>query len=352
MTKDTGSGNLFKIISLCLLLLGFVHNGLLAQQRPIVGAIRWDAWCGNVHPVGLAVERNLSPHQYHYRAPFYSKEISRDSIQCRGASLSIVQKENKYAKYCGINYWAFCWYPKNSGLDTIMRLYLQGEHKYGINWCCILGTANFDERTDGPWLMNEFRKGIYQKVLGKRPLLYILGQDIGAQTINYLQQINRAAGNDSIYVVAMGEDKNTVDKYADSIHADAISAYTTWAYNNGGTYYPLVPYTDSVRWEEHRATGRQVIPWVTTGRNTKPRIDHPVWWTKVEANEWTQDATPKQLATHVNDCLNWIEKHPSSTLAKTFLIYAWNEFDEGGYICPTLNNNKERIRAIRPVLVK
>jgi hypothetical protein len=346
-----GCNKLFKVTPLILLLIGVLNFSLLAQKRPTVGAIRWDAWIGNIHPVGLAVERNLSPHQYHYRSPFYSKEISWDSIQCRGANLSIIQKENKYAQYCGINYWAFCWYPRNSGLDTAMQLYLQCTHKYGIDWCCILGTAKFDERTDGVWLVKQFKKQIYQKVLGRRPLLYVLGEGISQRTINYLQQINKAEGNDSIYVVAMGEDKNTVDKYADTINADAISAYTTWAYNNGGAYYPLVPTMDSVRWEEHRATGRQVVPWVTTGRNAKPRIDHPVWWTKVGEKEWTEDATPRQIANHVNDCLDWIKKHPSSTLARTLLIYAWNEFDEGGYICPTLNNNTERIRAIHNVLV-
>ena len=347
-----GCNKLLKVTPLIIILNGVLNIGLFAQQLPTVGAIRWDAWIGNIHPVGLAVESNLSPHQYHYRSPFYSKEISWDSIQCRGANLSVIEKENKYAKYCGINYWAVCWYPKNSGLDTIIQLYLKCSHKYGINWSCILGTAKFDERTDGPWLVNQFKKRIYQKVFGTRPLLYVLGNEVSTQTIKYLQKINLASGNDSIYVVAMGEDKYSVAKYADSINADAISAYTTWIHNNGGAYYPLVPKMDSVRWEEHRSTGKQVVPWVTTGRNTKPRIDHPVWWTKVGANEWTQDATPKQIANHVADCLGWIKKHPSSTLSKTLLIYAWNEFDEGGYICPTLNNNTERINAIHNVLIR
>lgn len=335
---------------LVVFLIGLLPIYMLAQQRPIVGAIRWDAWVGNIHPVGLAVERNLSPHQYHYRTPFYSKEISYDSVQCRGATLVVIQKENKYAQYCGINYWAFCWYPKHSGLDTVMQLYLKCPHKYGINWCCIVGTAKFDERIDGPWLVKQFKTNSYQKVMGNRPLLYVLGNEVSAKTIKYLQQLNKDAGNDSIYVVAMGEETYTVNNYADSIKADAISAYTTWTYNNGGAYYPLVPTTDSIRWEEHLATGKQVVPWVTTGRNAKPRIDHPVWWTKVGANEWTKDATPIQIANHVKGCLKWMNNHQPNTLAKTFLIYAWNEFDEGGYICPTLNNNTERIEAIHRVL--
>lgn len=30
------------------------------------------------------------------------------------------------------------------------------------------------------------------------------------------------------------------------------------------------------------------------------------------------------------------EENKASTLANTLIIYAWNEHDEGGWICPTL----------------
>jgi len=33
-------------------------------------------------------------------------------------------------------------------------------------------------------------------------------------------------------------------------------------------------------------------------------------------------------------------------------MYAWNEFDEGGWICPTLGNNTSRLDAIRKILKK
>jgi hypothetical protein len=33
-------------------------------------------------------------------------------------------------------------------------------------------------------------------------------------------------------------------------------------------------------------------------------------------------------------------------------MYSWNEFDEGGWICPTLGNNTERLDALKKVLQK
>ena len=51
---------------------------IAGRDRVLVGAIRWDGWVGNLNPAGLEVEYTLGPKRYHYRAPFYSKEISAD----------------------------------------------------------------------------------------------------------------------------------------------------------------------------------------------------------------------------------------------------------------------------------
>ena len=140
------------IISTCLALLLVT---LAFSQKPVIGAIRWDAWIGDIgnglvdaSAVGLQVERSLSPNKYHYRAPFYSKEISKDSIQCRGATQQIMDKEIAYAKDAGIDYWAFCWYPSHSGLDTARQLYLASKHKDDVKWSLLLGTNPFDYDKD------------------------------------------------------------------------------------------------------------------------------------------------------------------------------------------------------------
>ena len=36
------------------------------------------------------------------------------------------------------------------------------------------------------------------------------------------------------------------------------------------------------------------------------------------------------------DVLNWNKKNADKTKPNLMLMYAWNEFDEGGWLCPTL----------------
>lgn len=336
----------------------FCWMNIAFSQKTIVGAIRWDAWIGDIgnglgdaSRVGLQVERSLSPNQYHYRAPFYSKEISKDSIQCRGATQSIMDKEIAYAKDAGLDYWAFCWYPPNSGLDTARQLYLTSKHRNDIKWCVILGTNPFDYNTDAIWLVQRFKENNYQKVLDGHPLLYVFpSTTTSSAQINGLRNLCKAEGIPEPYIVVMEFTAKAAIAIADSLHADAISAYISWTGKNGESYYPVIPRADSMGWENYKATGKKVIPWVTTGHNTKPRIDNPVSWTKVAPDEWVSDGTPQEIAANLSNALQWINKNKSTAEANAVLMYAWNEFDEGGWICPTLGNNTSRLDAIEKVL--
>lgn len=330
------------------------------KTGPIVGAIRWDAWIGDIGNglidaslVGLQVERSLSPNRYHYRAPFYSKEISHDSIQCRGITLEIMDQEIAYAKYAGLDYWAFCWYPSHSGLDTARQLYLSSSHKDDIKWCVILGTNPFDYSTDGAWLIQRFKEDNYQKVLNGRPLVYVFPSTATKpDQIAQLKNLSQAAGLPEPYIAVMEFSAKAAVAMADSLKADALSSYISWAGKNGEPYFPVIPKADSTGWESYKGTGRKVIPWVTLGHNTKPRIDNPVSWTKVEPDQWVSDGTPEELAANLNNALQWVNKNRSVVEANAVLIYAWNEFDEGGWLCPTLGNNTRNLDAIGKVLKK
>jgi hypothetical protein len=329
-----------------------------SESGPIVGAIRWDAWIGDIGNglvdasfVGLQVERSLGPNRYHYRAPFYSKEISHDSIQCRCITSEIMDQEIAYAKYAGLDYWAFCWYPSHSGLDTARQLYLASSHRNDLKWCVILGTNPFDYNTDGAWLVQRFKEDSYQKVLNGRPLVYVFPSTATKpDQIAQLRNMSKAAGIPELYIAVMEFSAKTAVTMADSLKADALSSYISWTGKNGEPYFPVIPKADSTGWESYKETGRKVIPWVTLGHNTKPRIDNPVSWTKVESDQWVSDGTPQELAANLSNALQWVNKNRSVVEANAVLIYAWNEFDEGGWLCPTLGNNTSHLDAIEKVL--
>ena len=50
-----------------------------AKPRPLVGAIRWDAWYAPGSMPTKAVENSLSPEKYRWRTPFFAKGDNRNS---------------------------------------------------------------------------------------------------------------------------------------------------------------------------------------------------------------------------------------------------------------------------------
>ena len=329
-------------------------------KRILAGAIRWDAWIGDfgkglvdAQEVGLQVERSLNPNRFHYRAPFFAKEISHDSIQIRGTTQTIMDQEIAYAKHGGIDYWAFCWYPPHSGMDTARQLYLSSEHRQDVKWSIILGTNPFNYSTDGKWLVERMKESNYQKVRGGRPLIYIFGstKSVTKKQLDSLRDKCAQQGLPNPFVALMEFNAPSAVAMTDSLGADALSSYISWTGHKGEPYYPLIPKADQDGWESYLKTGKQLIPWVTAGHNTEPRILHPVSWFKVPASDWVADGTPEQIKNNLENALNWVGRHPAQTEANAIIIYAWNEHDEGGWICPTFGNNTSILDSIKKVLM-
>lgn len=234
-------------------------------------------------------------------------------------------------------------------MDTARNLYDSSTHKSDVKYAYILGAGDLPT-TKFDWLVSKFQESNYQKVLSGRPLLYIFGGAGGysASDISSIRSKATAAGLASPYVVVMSDNASSASSAASSIGADAISAYNTWM-GGGGAYAGLAA-QDQSNWNSHKATGKKVIPWVTTGLDTRPRYDHPVSWTSVGPNDWVQTATPSEIAANLTNALNWVGSNASSAEANAILMYAWNEFDEGGWISPTLFDGTERLDAIKNVL--
>ena len=125
------------------------------------------------------------------------------------------------------------------------------------------------------------------------------------------------------------------------IGGDGISRYSISGVNNK----PFKEFLDEnvyPVWERHSKEGEQfgidnVLPLVA-GWHPHPRYDTPVCWMKVEENDYVDYATPQELAQHYQKAKEFLQdkKNFNSTKSNTCIIYAWNEHDEGGWICPTL----------------
>ncbi len=329
-----------------------VNNPTKEQGKSdiLIGAIRWDGWVGDkgAWKIGPIVERTLGPEKFHYRAPFFSIVKSSDFILIDGTTQEIMDKEIIYAKNAGIDYWAYCWYPDGSGLETARKLHQSSKYANDVKWCVILGASAKD--SSGKLLVNDFARQNYQKVLSGRPLVYLYNSDLTRVALDKLREMCLADKLKSPYVVVMDWNAQSAIDYCDKIGADAISSYAALGKDNL-PFAEIIPEQSKKNWAAY-AEKKEIVPWVCTGWNPKPRMESVNPWSQYYSDSTNcQDAKPEDLKDFLLSAIEWTNKNKNKAVAKTVIIYAWNEHDEGfGAICPTLGSNgqpnTERLDAI------
>ncbi len=318
-------------------------------ENVLIGAIRWDAWVGGDAPsAGFQVERSLGPNEYHFRLPFYGTELTSDSVQARETTQATMDADIAFAKSMGLGYWAYVYYENDSGLDQALDLHLSSIRKNDVNFCYVIERSRLTS-TNADDMVTRMQLSNYQTVAGGHPLVYLFNNaDWTIETLDILRSKMTMANLATPYVVYMGWTASVASSRCTILGCQAISAYCTSG-SNGKRYVSLAS-AERGNWDLWKATGQKVVPFVTTGWDPRPRIDNPVSWTTYDSNNWAQTATATEIADHLSESLAWTKSNQTTVDANTVLIYAWNEFDEGGWICPTLFDGTQRIDAIREML--
>ena len=340
----------------------------LNRNRIVVGAIRWDAWHDEKSDVGKAVEGSLGPEKWHVRLPFFAKVLSTSRVKIDGASQSVMDQEIRHARFAGLDYWAFLLYDEQHPMSLGLKYYLSSRRKENLQFCLIVQAQHWATdpsrseqigRTAELMTLPE-----YQKVGDGRPLLFWEDSQTENDTpsgirrrvaaIEQLRALLRARGQRDPYVVILDWRPKRSNILREKLRADAISAYSFQRDDKHGTYAKLAEEAEQF-WEDCRKTGAAVVPIVMTGWDRRPRVEHPVFWEtyqkpNVGLDQYYAPPTPSELSQHLAHALTWVNLHPENATAKTILIYAWNENDEGGWLGPTLKAGDWRLRAVRSVL--
>lgn len=322
---------------------GYIATPQTADKRgtgdPAVGAIRWDAWLpktqatfgsNSANNVGAQVARSLGPAKYHFRLPYFAiysdnKDGDPDNdVDFPSVTQAIMDNEIRYAEYAGIDYWAYCWYPIGSGLDSARNRHVSSSLRDKVKMCAILNVNPFGA-AERAQLVDYMSQSFYMKVQNGRPLLFFFNNSGALATIVDIQLDCLAKGIPMPYCVSM-------EGMATGM--DAVSRYA-YGGSNGQSFASLAQATEN-NWNSQKSGGSQVLPLVNTGWDTRPRYDHPVTWTTVSATSWAQTATAAEIKQHLQNGLNWTKNNTGYTFANAVLMYAWNEHDEGGWLCPTV----------------
>lgn len=344
------------------------HAAAPRRPAPMLGAIRWDAWTTWASETGWAgYEQCLWPARWHYRLPFYSKEVGPDKAEIRGDRQEVMDREIDYAARGGLSYWAFGWYHPSGWKDaeTMTRcldLYLKSRQRHRLKYCLILMAGlHLGPKDEWPatvdYLVARFKERNYVKVLGNRPLVYWFDMDqfipfwgsesAGNESLKLLRERTRAAGLGDPYMALMTFWPPRGVAQADQFHLDALSAYV----NPPGSEDREQPYSDAVAlnhwfWEECRKTGKPFIPTVTVGWDYRP-MKLPRYPDRDPRNNWFTPATPDELTTHVRGAMDWVRANPGTCQANSVILYAWNEIAEGGWLVPTLSEGTRRLDAVK-----
>ena len=339
-----------------------------ADDRPIVGAIRWDAWYGDGGPVAQ-VERSLGPRKFHFRLPFFARVLADDKVRINGNALGVIEKEIAYAANAGLNYWAFVDYGDKGDLTIARRRYQAARDKRGLRFCLIEEGSRIDGQGTRGWarLISFFQDPNYQTVLEGRPLLFLFGvpKKVAKKEFQELGDAAVAAGGKWPYLVLMGFNPRQDAKDMETLGFDAVSAYAAGGQYQGDmwSYSQLTEHVRRNYWEVCRRDRIPTITFATAGWDTRPRLEHPVSWMPgvevrpdptppAEQKSLIDNvtATPAQLAQHLQDALEWTQNNRALNPANVVIIYAWNENDEGGWLIPTLSEGTARLDAIARVL--
>ncbi len=327
----------------------YATDQIVRPKEMRIGAIRWDAYnmtTGNEQEVSSQVAKGLSLPEFHGQVPFFGNISNEGEVSFPEYTVDTWNKEAKYAADAGLDYYAYLWYETTGVMSNARKAHLASPYKDTISMCAILSKIQSDETMNE--LYTAMKDSCYLTVDG-RPVvfLYQVDKSWNANMVSTLRSNAELSGvENELYIIGMTSSQSEMETCM-TYGIDALSWYGISAPAPATEYSVLAEkcenFIDSVALQKY-----QMVPTITTGMYCLARIKTGVSWIpgdpnaeddadKPYSNRYALPGTPQEIAAHADNVLEWIENNPSLTQANLALTYAWNEHDEGGWLCPTLS---------------
>ena len=336
--------------------------GATPKPRAQVGAYYFDGWAGK--------HRLADKEEWARNAPTHLSKRMLDEFPdreplwgWRDDSLEIMQRQIDLAADHGLAFFAFCWYwhDTQKAVDddekhTGMNLFVKAPNNGRMRFCLLVanhagfvidGAENWRKAAQF-WM--PYLKHPQHLTVGGKPLVIIFDARGGEKNgLDAVQDEARKAGLPGVAIAACGPGGAEIG-YTHTTRYNIVPGYT-----GGGEEHK---FQEIVEAHERAWAGRPeqpCIPCLIGGWDCRPwegpagdlfggSGKKPGWF--------FPDRTPEQFAAHVTRAIEWMEKHPEQATAERLaVIYAWNEFGEGGYIAPTKGDPEAKyLKALRAVV--
>ena len=178
-----------------------------------------------------------------------------------------------------------------------------------------------------------------------KPLVIIFNAaNASKEGLAQVQAAARKAGLPGVAIAACGSGKPEMG-FTHTTHYNIVPGYA--AKSEARKYAELI--------EAHQRAWRgsqeqPYIPTLSVGWDKRP-WEGPRGLGTV-AGSYYPDRTPEQFASALESAIDWMDEHPDQTTAERIvLLYAWNEFGEGGYLAPTKGDPEAKyLKAVKQVL--
>lgn len=315
-----------------------------------VGVISWDCSLPPDTYFGFYQIQSLSPNQFRSATPYYADLLGADKISYHSRTQAEYDRELQYAIDAGIDYLAHVWYPeekprshipkspddcshKVNELNWARRMHAASAWKEKLHFCAIAGNHPFADE-DIEELVLGMQDPCYENVAG-RPLLYTFG----GSRLDFVERVRARCKTKDLpepYFVGMFNE-GVSEPAAEHKQVDALSAYACCGV--GITKYAELAAQMLRENESRRAAANQVIPLYTVGWDPSPRNENPVPWVQYPDADYITFASGEELMDGAKVLADWISHTARDAFAGHILTFAWNEFEEGGFICPTVDEH-------------
>ena len=340
--------NLLVRFIFCLFLFCFPENGIAKKPFDgndcLVGAYYFDGWSGSNHVTDEAWAINAPTHltkklvcEYKGRQPVWG---------WRDDDLKIMERQIKLASNNGIDFFSFCWYWKNDNgrIDTLkiknhpahtsIELFKKAGNKRKMRFSLLIANhVGARIKTEKDWLdavdfwvRHYFNDPQYLKIDGKPVVTIFVSEEMNCFIPAMRQYVKEHTNFPDLFIIS-----NKYDK-PDS-HFDMLSWYNIRerepGYSEERDYKALIQYVEK-SWAAVDSNFC-IAPCVMVNWDRRP------WETKTEGLYYT-GRIPDLFRKQLEAAFRFVCKR--NRHYRLVMIYAWNELGEGGYLVPTIDDEK------------